>query len=94
MNPAILITGTFAGLFLLGTGGAGGYAIRGRLSANLCGCGHPESCVDKFTGNCTATVIETSYIGGVRRTRKRVACSCRQHQRAPLGELLSEVPNA
>ena len=93
MNPAAIVTIPLVTLALLGTGGAGGYAIRGRLSANLCECGHARTCVDKFTGHCTATVIETHYVGGVRRTRKRVACSCRQHQRAPLGELL-EVPHA
>lgn len=88
MNPAAIVAIPFVTLALLGTGGAGGYAIRGRLSANLCGCRHALSCVDKFTGYCTATVIETNFVGGVRRTRKRVPCPCRQHQRAPLGELL------
>lgn len=77
--PAIAVA-CLAGLFLLGTGGAGGYVLRDRLSANLCGCGHAWTCVDKFTGHCTATVIETNFVAGVRRTRKRVPCSCRQHR--------------
>jgi hypothetical protein len=93
VNLVTLTTIPLVTLALLGTGGAGGYAIRGRLSANLCPCGHAATCVDKFTGYCTATVIETSYVGGVRRTRKRVPCPCRQHKTASLGELL-EVPHA
>ena len=52
------------------------------LRDGKCACGHPYGCVDTYTGKCTGTVVETHFVGGVRRTRKRVPCSCREHREA------------
>lgn len=94
MNPAAIVAIPFVTLALLGTGGAGGYAIRGRMSANLCACGHPFGCRDSF-GKCTRQARVRDYVKGRRAGFKYIACGCRDHSEpvvpAPLDELLAEA---
>ena len=80
---ALVIAGSaIAAAVVLAGGLVLGWGIHGLATANRCGCGHAFGCVDKYTGACTATVIETNYVYGIRRTRKRVACSCKAHRPA------------
>ena len=67
---------------LLAAAFLGGWRLRELTSGTRCGCGHAFGMADKYDGHCTATVIETNFVGGVRRTRKRVACSCKAHRPA------------
>lgn len=77
---AILCGAIFGAATLAGGLGAG-MALARRLASGRCSCGHSLGCVDKFTGNCTATVVQVSWVGGVRRTRKVIPCPCREHRR-------------
>jgi hypothetical protein len=68
------------GGLLVATGGLGGWAVTRLQRPARCSCGHGYGCVDKFTSHCTATVVETNWISGVRRVRKRVPCACKEHR--------------
>ena len=61
------------------------------LRDGKCACGHPYGCVDRYTGKCTGTVVETHFVGGVRRTRKRVPCSCLAHRESVFAGSLADV---
>ncbi len=77
-------------LFLL-TGAAGAMIVMAILRDGKCACGHPYGCVDRYTGKCTGTVVETHFVGGVRRTRKRVPCSCLAHRESVFAGSLADV---
>jgi hypothetical protein len=97
MNPAAIVTIPLVTLALLGTGGAGGYAIRDRQRPGTCpGCGHPLGCRSPF-GECTRKIRVRNYVSGRRAGWKREPCGCRDHAEpvvaSPLDELLTaEVP--
>jgi hypothetical protein len=83
MADALILVGAIsAAATVLAGGMLIGWGVRGLATASRCGCGHAFGMADKYDGHCTATVIETNFVGGVRRTRKRVACSCKAHRPA------------
>lgn len=80
--PLVVAATLSAAAILIASAFLGGWYVRELVSASRCACGHAFGTVDKYDGHCTATVIETNYIGGVRRSRKRVACPCKAHRPA------------
>jgi hypothetical protein len=80
--PLVIAATVSAAAILIASAFLGGWHVRGLATASRCACGHAFGMSDKYTGACTATVIETNYVYGIRRSRKRVLCACKQH-RAP-----------
>jgi hypothetical protein len=89
MNPSD-VAGAFAGLVILGAGAAGGWGVSAMLHRGRCSCGHGGGCLDRFTGNCTATVLQRNYVSGVHRSWKRVPCPCKEH--GPRTEMKAITP--
>lgn len=82
MTAVAAALGVLAGLTFAALCFAIAWALSGRILRTRCSCGHSYGAVDKFTGCCTDTVVQTHWLGGVKRTRKRVPCPCREHRPA------------
>jgi hypothetical protein len=96
VTTTAIIATPLAALFLLGVGGAGGYALRERMRPGTCdGCGHPLGCRSSF-GECTRKIRVRAYTGGRRSGFKYEPCKCRDHSEpsalSVLTKLAEEVP--
>jgi hypothetical protein len=80
--PLVAIGAVLASATVLSGGMVFGWGLRGLTDSRRCACGHGWGTADRYDGHCTATVIQTNYVGGVRRTRKRVPCPCKAHRPA------------
>jgi hypothetical protein len=90
MNPSV-IEGMLAGAGLIGAGATASWAVMRLRRPGLCSCGHSWGCLDKFTGHCTATVVQANWVGGVRKTRKRAPCPCMEHRQQAIVRAITEV---
>jgi hypothetical protein len=80
------------GAALIGVGAVVMWAVMHLLRPGRCSCGHTWGMVDKFTGHCSATVVQANWVGGVRRTRKRVACPCNEHRQNVVRAITEVTP--
>lgn len=91
MSPAA-VEGMLAGAGLAGTGAAISWGVMRLRRPGLCSCGHSWGCLDRFTGCCTATVVQANWVAGVRKTRKRVPCPCREHRQHIVRAITEAAP--
>lgn len=91
MDLGTLTEAAAAVVVLLSIGAFGGTVAERTRQHGRCPCGHPLSCIDKYTGRCTGQVRVKNYVSGARRGFKYVPCTCTEHRPVSIDKVLGKA---